>query len=115
MDIKNFKNINTIKQINPLGLRVVVQILPQDQTTSSGLYLPEGALKKSAESVLAKVISVASAKDIENDEYTNISGIPLNAVVLIRTDEGIQIPWDKNLRIVETQNVLAIVSEIDVY
>lgn len=100
-------------EIHPLGMRVVVEILPDDQTSSGGLFLPEGAQRKHAESVLAKVISVASAIDEETEEEENISGIPLGACVLIKKDDGIQIPWDKNLRIVETLDVLAIVSQID--
>ncbi len=99
--------------INPLGLRVLVKIIKERDTTRGGLYLPEGAKQALAESVLAEVIAVASAMDEDTDEETNISGIPLNATVLIKKNDGITVPWDENLRIVETTDVLAIVEQID--
>lgn len=105
--------LRKMHSINPLGMRVLVRIVKEQDTTRSGLYLPEGSKQAMAESVLAEVISVASAIDDDTDEETNISGIPLGATVLIRKDEGITVPWDENLRIIETSEVLAIVEQID--
>jgi chaperonin GroES len=101
-----------IRRISPLGFRVVVKIDKEPQTTEAGLYLPEGAKEKMSDSVLAVVTEVASAKDTDTDEETNISGIPLGAKVLIQKDSGIKVPWDNSYRIVNTQDVLAIVNEI---
>ncbi len=105
-----FKKMHSI---NPLGMRVLVKIIKEQDTTKSGLYLPEGAKQAMCESILAEVISVASAMDEDTDEETNISGLPLGATVLIKKDEGITVPWDDNLRIVETTEVLAIVEQIE--
>lgn len=103
-----------VRKINPLGMRVVVRIQKDGNQTEGGLYLPEGAKQAMAESLLAEVIEVASAIDEHTDEETNVSGIPLGALVLISKDVGVKVPWDDSLRIVETKNILAIVNEINI-
>ncbi len=103
-----------IRSILPLGMRVVVNILDVDNTTDGGLYLPENAKSNMSESVLAEVLEVASAIDDETDEETNISGIPLGAVVLIERTTGIKVPWNESLRIVDSKDILAMVEEVDV-
>jgi co-chaperonin GroES (HSP10) len=92
----------------------VVKIEREAETTEGGLYLPEGSKEKMADSVIAQVIEVASATDLDTLEETNISGIPLGARVLIQKDAGVKVPWDHNCRIVSTQEVLALVEEIAV-
>jgi co-chaperonin GroES (HSP10) len=101
-----------IRKISPFGFRVVVRLMKQPNTTEGGLYLPEGTTDKMADSVLAQVIEVASARDEDGDEMTNVSGIPLGATVLIKKDAGVRIPWEKECRIIDTQEVLALVEEI---
>lgn len=101
-----------IRKLNPLGLRVVVQLRKDSNQTETGLYLPEGAKQAMSESIIAEVIEVASATDEHTDEETNVSGIPLGATVLIMKEAGIRVPWDDSLRIVETTDVLAVVNEI---
>ena len=103
-----------VRKINPLGMRVVVRIIREGNQTDAGLYLPEGAKQAMAESLAAEVLEVASAIDDHTDEETNVSGIPLGAIVLIPKDSGIKVPWDEDLRIVDTKNVLAIINEIDI-
>ena len=80
--------------------------------SSGGLYLPEGAKEAAQESLLAQVIEVASAVDSRTDEETNVSGIPLGAMVLIPKTVGVRVPWDEDLRIIDTREVLAVVDEI---
>lgn len=103
-----------VRRINPLGMRVVVSIRKDPNMTEAGLYLPEGAKSAMAESVVAEVIEVASAIDDETHEEANVSGIPLGAVVLIPKQAGVRVPWDENLRIVDTKEVLALVHEVSV-
>lgn len=103
-----------LRSILPLGMRVVVNILDIDNTTEGGLYLPENAKSNMSESILAKVIEVASAIDNDTDEEANISGIPLGAVVLIERSVGIKVPWDDSLRIVDSKDILAMVEEVEV-
>jgi co-chaperonin GroES (HSP10) len=103
-----------LRKINPLGMRVVVHIRRDNSRTEAGLYLPEGAKQLMHESLLGEVVEVASAVDIDSDEEANISGVPEGALVLIRKDVGVKVPWDEDLRIVETKDVLAIVHEVEV-
>lgn len=101
-----------MRKINPLGMRVVVAIRKESNVTEGGLYLPEGAKQALQEALLAEVLEVASAVDAATDEETNVSGVPLGALVLVPKHAGVRVPWDDSLRIVETKEVLAIVSEI---
>ncbi len=102
----------TIRKLNPLGFRVLVQIEKDSNVTEAGLYLPEGSKESMLESLLARVIEVASAVDHDTDHETNVSGIPLDALVLIPKGVGIKVPWDEDLRIVESKEILALVNEI---
>jgi len=100
------------KSINPLGMRIVAKIRPEADHTDSGLYLPEGSKSEHAESILAEVVEVASAIDEDTNEETNISGIPMGALILVDSDAGVTVPWDDSLRIIETAEVLALVDEL---
>ncbi|MCB0344058.1 MAG: co-chaperone GroES [Bdellovibrionales bacterium] len=103
-----------LRKISPLGMRVLVKIRKDDDTTDSGLYLPEGSREHQEESFLGEVLEVAIALDDETDEEANISGVPLGALVLIPKEIGVRVPWDDSLRIVETSEILAIVYEVSV-
>lgn len=103
-----------IRKVSPLGFRVMVRICQESNVTDSGLYLPEGAKLAMQESVLAQVLEVASATDSDTEEETNVSGIPFGAIVLVAKTTGVKIPWDENLRIIDTREVLAIVEEVEV-
>jgi co-chaperonin GroES (HSP10) len=101
-----------MRRLHPLGFRVVVRIVKDSNVTDSGLYLPEGAKETMQESILAEVIEVASTVDSRTDEETNVSGIPLGSLVLIPKTLGIKVPWDEDLRIIDTREILALVDEI---
>ena len=103
-----------IRRINPLGMRVVIKIIPESNKTDTGLFIPETAKDSMGESLLGEVLEVATAQDEDNDTEANISGIPLGAMVLIAKHAGVKVPWDHNLRIVDTKDVLAITNEIDI-
>jgi co-chaperonin GroES (HSP10) len=111
---RQLEGMKRMRKISPVGMRVVVQLRKESNQTDAGLYLPEGAKQSMSESIIAEVIEVASAHDTHTDEETNVSGIPLGAVVLIPKDAGTKVPWDDELRIVETKEVLAIINEIDI-
>jgi|1048.fasta_scaffold09323_1 co-chaperonin GroES (HSP10) len=99
------------RAIHPLGYRVVVRILKDNNQTEAGLYLPEGAKENMQESILVQVTEVATATDEDTDHETNVSGVPLGALVLIPKSAGIKVPWDDNLRIIDTEDVLCVVTE----
>lgn len=107
-------NMRHIRKVSPLGMRVVVKLVAEADTSDAGLYLPPGAKDAMAESMLAEVIEVASATDDRTSEETNISGIPLGSNVLIRKNSGVKVPWDESLRVVDTAEVLAVVTDIDI-
>ncbi|MGI6681419.1 MAG: co-chaperone GroES [Bdellovibrionota bacterium] len=109
----NWRKGKSIRKINPIGLRVVVSLIKDNDMTDGGLYLPEGSKERMQDSLLAEVIEVASAIDKDSDTTQNISGIPLNAIVLIPKGVGVKVPWDDNLRIIDTKDVLAIIDEIE--
>ncbi len=109
----NWRKGKSIRKINPIGLRVVVSLIKDNDMTDGGLYLPEGSKERMQDSLLAEVIEVASAIDKDSDTTQNISGIPLNAIVLIPKGAGVKVPWDDNLRIIDTKDVLAIIDEIE--
>lgn len=111
-NISSIRNRQTIRRINPLGFRVLVKIKKDNNKTEGGLYLPEGAKESMQESLVAEVLEVASAHDEHTDEETNISGIPKGALILIPKHAGTRVPWDQELRIVDTKDVLAVVHEI---
>ena len=48
--------------ILPLGLRVLVRVLKDDDRTDAGLYLPEGAKEQHNEAHSGEVIEVARDK-----------------------------------------------------
>ena len=106
------RDSKSIRRINPVGMRVLVRLVKDSNQTDSGLYLPEGAKHALAESILAEVVEVATAQETHSEDETNVSGIPLHALVLVRKDAGCRVPWDDELRIVETKEVLGIVDEM---
>ena len=112
--MKSHSERKHVRRINPLGLRVVVQLKKQSDVTEAGLYLPEGSKQNMQESIVAEVIEVASAIDSDTHEETNVSGIPLHSTVLIPKNAGIRVPWDENLRIVETKEILGTIEELDI-
>jgi co-chaperonin GroES (HSP10) len=107
----------SMRSIHPLGFRVVVRLRKEEARTDSGLYLPEGAKQAQQESLLGEVIEVASALEMDSfgqEEEVNVSGIPEGALILMPRDAGIKVPWDEDLRIVDTKQILAIVSEEEI-
>lgn len=104
----------TIRKISPIGMRVLIKLRKDLDRTDAGLYLPEGSKESMQESLLGEVVEVASALDSDTDEEANISGIPQGSLILIPKSAGVKIPWDEDLRLVETKEVLAIVHEVNV-
>lgn len=101
-----------IRKVSPLGMRVLIRIRKTSNQTDAGLYLPEGSKSNMQDSFLGEVIEVASAVDHDTHEEANISGVPLGALVLVPKDAGVKIPWDEELRIVESAEILATVTEV---
>jgi co-chaperonin GroES (HSP10) len=93
-------------------MRVLVRLLPGDQRSPTGLFLPSTVAPNGKDAVYGEVIEVARAKPDEEDDGANVSGIPAGAFVLFAPEAGFRVPWDEQLRVVDTKDVLATVTEI---
>ncbi|MCB9569417.1 MAG: co-chaperone GroES [Myxococcales bacterium] len=110
--------------MQPLGPRVLVRVVRSPDRSESGLFLPAGAKDTHAEALLGEVIEVARTMpkagpvldDDDDDEAAdlgaNVSGIPVGAQVLFPKDQGLAVPWDDSLRLLEVRHVLALVETI---
>ncbi|MBW2733243.1 MAG: co-chaperone GroES [Deltaproteobacteria bacterium] len=102
--------------MQPLGLRVLVRVLKEDPVHESGLYLPEGSKEKMQEALFGEIIEVARAHPQDNGGDVslgaNVSGIPCGAKVLFPKSEGLRVPWDDSLRLLDVKYVLATVEEV---
>jgi co-chaperonin GroES (HSP10) len=104
-----------VRHIMPLGFRVLVRVLPETDRAESGLYLPQGAKERTQEALFGEVIEVARAEptDYKEDGFgVNVAGVPNGAKVLFEKTAGVKVPWDDELRLLETKEVLATVDEI---
>jgi co-chaperonin GroES (HSP10) len=101
------------RHVMPVGMRVLVRIIPSPDRSASGLFLPPGAKDATAEAAYGQVVEVARASSKPDDEgfTNNVSGIPQDAKVLFPKTAGVPVPWDENLRLVDVKDVLAIVDE----
>ncbi len=97
--------------ILPLGLRVLVHVIRDDDRTDAGLYLPEGAKERHNEAHYGRVVEVARDKPTTDEAGENVSGVPHGAHILFRKDAGVRIPWDDRLRLLDVKDVLATVEE----
>lgn len=114
---KTVKHDQKTRHIQPLGLRVLVRIIKQEDIHESGLYLPDGARESMEEALFAEVIEVARAHsedEIEDPSLgMNVSGIPCGSKVLFPKTDGVRVPWDENLRLIDVKNILATVEEVE--
>lgn len=102
-----------LRVIAPLGMRVLVRLIPPDHRNAAGLYLPESVERRGEDALFGEVLEVARAEpDPQDIEGTNVSGIPAGAFVLFAPEAGFNVPWDATLRLVETKHVLAVVEQI---
>ncbi len=109
------KPIRLIRHIQPLGPRVLVRVIPDDDRSESGLYLPAGAKERTQEALYGEVVEVARATPTgATDEGlgVNVSGVPCGARVLFLKSAGTRVPWDEMLRLLEVKEVLATVEEV---
>jgi len=56
--------------LKPLGDKVVVQLMEQEEKTASGIYLPDSAKKKPTE---GKVISVGEGRTLDNGQKNTLT------------------------------------------
>jgi chaperonin GroES len=98
--------------ILPLGMRVLVRLIRDEDRTDAGLYLPAGAKEAQDEAAYGEVIEVARDRPTSEEIAENVSGVPHGARVLFRKDAGVRVPWDEKLRLLDVKDVLATVEEL---
>ena len=99
----------------PFGPRVLVKVAREDEMAESGLYLPAGAKEKMQEALYGEIVEVARAEpeDPQHEGFgVNVAGVPHGARVLFAKTAGVRVPWDDDLRLLETKDILATVDEI---
>lgn len=101
------------RHVKPLGPRVLVRLEAGDDRSSGGLFLPPGSKEAVAQAAYGTVIEVARAEDEDEGLGRNVSGIPEGVRVLFPKGDGLPVPWDDALRIVEVKDIVAVVEEID--
>jgi len=97
--------------ILPLGLRVLVKVLKDEERTNAGLFLPAGAKEQHDEALYGQVIEVARDKPTSSEAGENVSGVPHGSMVLFKKTAGVRVPWDDTLRILDVKDILATVEE----
>jgi chaperonin GroES len=90
-----------MSSIKPLGDRVLVKVLETEQTTASGIVLPDSAKEKKAE---GEVIAIGNGEKITSLE------IAVGDVVLFGKYSGDEVEVEKvEHKILEDKDVLAVV------
>jgi len=107
------QNQKRVRYIKPLGPRILVRLIHSEDRSSGGLYLPQGAKEEQEEAQYAEVVEVARAESGDEPSLgRNVSGVPLGAFVLFPKREGLPVPWDEDLRLVEVKMIYAVVEEV---
>lgn len=96
----------------PLGMRVLVRLLRDEERTDAGLYLPAGAKEAQDEATFGEVVEVARDRPTSEEVAENVSGVPHGAKILFRKDAGVRVPWDDKLRLLDVKDILATVEEL---
>jgi len=87
----------------PLGLRVLVERVEEENTTASGIIIPDNAKEKPLQ---AKVIAVS--EEVKEDEYNSINE---GDVVVFAKYSGTDITLDgKEYLVLNTDDILGIIS-----
>lgn len=87
--------------IQPLGNRVLVEVVETDTTTASGIVLPDSAKEKKAE---GKVVAIGNGEDVQE------LGLSVGDVVLFGKYSGDEVEVEgKEHKILKDEEVLAVV------
>ncbi len=103
----------SLRYIKPLGPRILVRVLKQEERSAAGLYLPQGVKEHHDEALYGEVIEVARADGHTESLGENVSGVPLGAKILFPKGDGLPVPWDEDLRLLEVKSVWATVEEVE--
>ena len=102
-----------VRHIQPIGPRILVRLNPEAERSPSGLYLPKGVKEEAQAALFGQVVEVARSKLGEEELGENVSGIPAGAMVLFPRDAGLPVPWDEQLRLISSKDIVALVEEVN--
>ncbi|UFT99842.1 co-chaperone GroES [Radiobacillus kanasensis] len=92
--------------LKPLGDRVVIELVQQEEKTSSGIVLPDSAKEKPQE---GKVVAVGSGRVTENGEKVALEVAEGNTVIYSKF-AGTEVKYEgKEYLILRESDILAIV------
>ena len=87
-------------KFKPLGARVVVKEIEREQTTESGIVLPDTAKEKPQ---TAEVVAIGAHEDVK---------VSVGDVVVVRKYSGTEVELDgEEHRIVDAEDILGVVEE----
>lgn len=93
--------------IKPLGDRVVIEVVDQEETTESGIVLPESAKEKPQE---GKVIAVGTGKLTDNGERVALEVAEGDRVIYSKY-AGTEVKYDnKEYLILRESDILAVIN-----
>ena len=91
--------------IRPLGDRVVIEVIEQEETTASGIVLPESAKEKPQE---GKVVAVGSGKIVDGKKVE--LEVKENDRIIFSKFAGTEVKYDdKEYLILRESDILAVI------
>lgn len=93
--------------LKPLGDKVVVQVVEQEEKTASGIYLPDTAKKKPQE---GKIIATGNGRVLDNGERNQLN-VKVGDRVLFSKYGGNEVTLDgKEFTILDEDQIYAILN-----
>ncbi len=96
-----------MKKIKPLSDQVLIEALPEETKTASGIILPETAQEKPQQ---GKVVAVGPGRVTDDGKLVKVTDIKVGDVVLYKKWGGTEVKIDgKEYLLVAHNDILAIV------
>ena len=94
--------------IRPLGDRLIVERMEEEQTTKGGIFIPDTAKEKPSKGV---VLAVGPGKALENGQIRALP-IKVGDKVLFGKYSGTEVKWDgKELVVMREDDVMAVIEK----
>ena len=89
--------------IKPLGDRVVIRVLEQEEKTASGIFLPDTAKEKPSQ---GEVVAVGTGKLQDNGTRTPLE-VSVGDKIIFSKYAGTEVKYDGDYLIVSERDILA--------